>query len=266
MSALRVACRTPWGDEHDLVILRGHVIVPRQLGHDRSLWWLGDEHHPRLAVTSLSVLEQETGADLGLSPYCVPIERWNRVAREESWLPVVPISASAGSFVDGPGVTDLPASAQLDSVPIPRRAARPMDLDLDTDGPHLTFRNRPHAGSHAVSRVFGGFRQLVVIGLLGTAIVACLYYVISAALWLWNLRNGMTGGETQEGVMLILAGLLFSALTGLCRERVRAPSGDRVLPYRYDARERQPVLYTLLDAYRLGITLQLLAFAGLIVW
>jgi hypothetical protein len=41
---------------------------------------------------------------------------------------------------------------------------------------------------------------------------------------------------------------------------------DRVVPHGCDARERQPVLYTLLNAYRLGITLQLLAFAGFLVW
>jgi hypothetical protein len=53
----------------------------------------------------------------------------------------------------------------------------------------------------------------------------------------------------------------------LFKERLRTRTSDRVVPSRScDARERQPVLYTLLNAYRLGITLQLLAFAGFVVW
>jgi hypothetical protein len=80
MSALRVACRTPWGTQCDLVVLRGHVIVPRELAHARALWWVRDEKHPGLAVAPLSVLERQTGAEIGLSPYCVPVERWNEAA------------------------------------------------------------------------------------------------------------------------------------------------------------------------------------------
>jgi hypothetical protein len=267
MSALRVACRTPWGDDYyDLVVLRGHVIVPRYLGHDRSLWWLGDEHHPHLAVTDLSVLEEETGAELGLSPYCVPIERWNEVARQEPWLPMVPASVTAGSFVQQEGVTVLPASPQLESLAIPRRAVNPLDLDRDVHDARLTFDRPLHVASDALSRLFGALRRLVVVGLLGAAILACVYYLLAATLWLWSLRNGMTGGKIQDGIMLIVSAALFSAVTGVVRKRFRIPSRNLVLPYRYDARDRQPLLSTLLDAYRLGITLQLFAFAGFIVW
>jgi hypothetical protein len=268
MSALRVACRTPWGEEHDLVILRGHVIVPRYLGHDRSLWWLGGEHHPQLAVTYLSVLEQETGAELGLSPYCVRVERWNEAARTESWLPVIPASTAAGSFARRARITVVPTSPALESLPIPRRPAGPVDLDLDlnADPRHLAPGERLRAGSHAVSRLCSGLRQLVVLGLLGAAILACVYYLVAAALWLWSLRSGMTEGKIQDGVVLLVVALLFSAVTALFRRRVWTPSGGPVLPDRYDARVRQPVLYALLDAYRLGVALQFLAFAGFIVW
>src|SRR4051812_26600301 len=89
MSALRVVCRTPWGTQRDLLLLRGHVIVPRKLAHVRALWWLSDEHHPCLAVAPLSVLERQTGVKIGISPYCVPVERWNEAAKAEPWLPVV---------------------------------------------------------------------------------------------------------------------------------------------------------------------------------
>src|SRR5215218_1269891 len=66
MSALRVACRTPWGSQCDLLVLLGHVIVPRQLSHIRALAWLSDEHQPRLAVEPLSLLERQTGAEIGI--------------------------------------------------------------------------------------------------------------------------------------------------------------------------------------------------------
>jgi hypothetical protein len=267
MSALRVACRSPWGEEHDLVVLRGHVIVPRLLGHDRSLWWLGEEHHPRLAVTLLSVLEQETGAELGLSPYCVPVQRWNKAARDDPWLPVVPTTGTGGSLAREPGVTYVPVSPRLSSLPIPRPEVRAVDLDFGGGRPRLVAGNRLRAGSDAISRLFGALRQLVLAGLLGAALLACVYYLIAATLWLWSVRDGMTGAKIQDGIVLVLVALFFSAVTGLFKERLRTRMSDRVVPpHSCDARERQPVLYTLLNAYRLGITVQLLAFAGFLVW
>src|SRR4051794_6730557 len=88
MSALRVACRTRWGDSHDLLVVQDHVIVPQLLGSVPSLWWLADEHYPRVAVTLVGAFEEQTGASLGLSPYSVPRERWNEGASAERWLPI----------------------------------------------------------------------------------------------------------------------------------------------------------------------------------
>jgi hypothetical protein len=65
--------------------------------------------------------------------------------------------------------------------------------------------------------------------------------------------------------MLIFAALLFSALTGSFRARFATRQGIRALPYRVDGRARQPVLYTVLDGYRLGIALQLLAFGAFVI-
>jgi hypothetical protein len=80
------------------------------------------------------------------------------------------------------------------------------------------------------------------------------------------LRYGMTSARIEQGVALIVAALLFSALTGLFRERFATQHGIRALPYRRDRRERQPVLYIVLDGYRLGIALQLLAFGAFVIF
>jgi hypothetical protein len=258
MPVLRIACRAPWGAVHDVVVLQGRVIVPNNLGHDPSLWWLGDERHPHLAVTYLSVLEDETGAQLGLSPYCVPIERWNEAARCDSWLPMVPLSAVDGSLAQREGVTVLPTSPQLESLPIPRRA---VDPHQDGDQPGS---DRLRAASHAVSQLVGALRELVVGGILCAAIIACIYYLAAATIWLWSLRNGMTDAEIQDGILLIVAAVLFFTLTKAATKCLR-PS-DHVRRLRSDGGVIRPAHDRLLDAYRLGIALQISAFAGFVVW
>src|SRR5947208_1688329 len=118
MSPLRLICRTPWGEVHDLVALRGYVVVPEVLGHVPPLWWLSDEHHPRLVITEAAVLKHEMGVALGRAPYCVSVERWNQSARAEPWLPRVPRSVTAASM--GP-LSALPAeSSGLASLELPR--------------------------------------------------------------------------------------------------------------------------------------------------
>jgi hypothetical protein len=254
MSAQRVACRTPWGSQCDLLVLRGHVIVPRDLAHARALWWLSDEHHPCLAVEPLSVLERQTGAEIGVSPYCVPVDRWNKVARTESWLPVIPAGCEYGQCSD---VTSL----ELESLALPNPSSG-LDRELDRS---RSVGDRLREGTHAVSRLFGGLRRLIVVAALAIAVLACANYLAGTAVWLWNLRQGITSARVEQGLMLIFAALLFSALTGLFRERFATPHGIRALPYRGGGRERQPVLYTVLDGYRLGIALQLLAFGAFVI-
>jgi hypothetical protein len=131
MVAQRVACQTPWGEAHDLVVVEDRIVVPGALADMRSLWWLAAEHHPRLAVTALSVLERATGAALGLSPYCVPAERWNHAARADPWLPVVPLGREAGGIAsEAAGLAVAHASLRL-----PERATRPADAARGPNGP-----------------------------------------------------------------------------------------------------------------------------------
>ena len=256
MSALRVACRTPWGTHCDLVVLRGHVIVPRELAHARALWWVRDEKHPGLAVGPLSVLERQTGAEIGVAPYCVPVERWNEAARAEPWLPIVPVGCELEQS------SDITASLELESLPLPSPASGRLDRELDH---RRSAGNRLREGSYAVSRLLVGVRRVLVVGALAVAVLACANYLAATAVWLWSLQQGMTGASIEQGVMLIFAALLLSALTGLFRERVGTSHGIRVRPYRGDGRERQPVLYTVLDGYRLGVALQLLAFGAFVI-
>jgi hypothetical protein len=264
MSALRVACRTPRGDLCDLVVFQEHVLVPHQLGHLRSLWWLRDERHPRLAVTSLSAVEQQTVVDLGIAPYCVSVTRWNEAARREAWLPLLP--PPGGSTARRAEVTEIPTTPQLESFPLPRYESGSIDLDLEARGRHRAWGDRLRAGSYAVPLLFGGLRRLTVAGALVIALLACVYYLIGTSMWLWGLREGLTDARIQDGVVLIFTALLFSASTGLFRARVPAHEGFRVLPLRGAGRERQPLLYTVLDGYRLGVALQLLAFGAFVIF
>src|SRR3954462_2347041 len=114
MSVLRAKYRNPSRSKSTLRVLRSHVIFPRELGHVRTLSWLSDEQHPCLAVAPLSVLERQTGTELGMLPYCVPVERWNEAARIEPWLPVVPIGCESDQS------SDVTASVELESLPLPR--------------------------------------------------------------------------------------------------------------------------------------------------
>ena len=159
--------------------------------------------------------------------------------------------------------SDVTASPELESLPLPSPSSGRIDRELDHS---RSAGDRLREGSHAVSRLFGGVRRLVVVGALAVAVLACANYLAGTAVWLWNLRQGMTSARIEQGVVLIFAALLFSALTGLFRERFATPHGIRALPYRGDGRERQPVLYTVLDGYRLGIALQLLAFGAFVIF
>jgi hypothetical protein len=257
MSALRVACPTPWGTECDLLVLRGHVIVPRELAHARPLWWLRDEHYPCLAVPPLSVLERQTGAEIGISPYYVPVERWNEAARTESWLPLI------GAAYDRDHIPNVTASLGLESLWLPSPASGRIDRGLDQS---RSAGDRLREGSYAVSRLVRSVRRLVVAAAIAVAVLACANYLAGTAAWLWELRQGMTSARVEQGLVLILAALLLSALTGLFREHFATPHGFRTLPHRGDGRARQPVLYTVLDGYRLGIALQVLAFGAFVIF
>jgi hypothetical protein len=158
--------------------------------------------------------------------------------------------------------SDVTASLGLESLPLPRPASGRIDRELDQ---RRSAGDGLRQGSYAVSRLFGAVRRFVVAGAVAVAVLACANYLAGTAVWLWNLRQGMTSARIEQGVALIFAALLFSALTGLFRERFATADGIRTVPYRGDGRERQPVLYTVLDGYRLGTALQLLAFGAFLI-
>ena len=78
----------------------------------------------------------------------------------------------------------------------------------------MTIAERLLWGSRGVVELFLGIRQLLGLAGIGLALAACVYYVLGTAGWLWSLRDGITGGESQNGLVLILAALLFSGIRG----------------------------------------------------
>lgn len=256
MLAQRVACQTPWGEVHDLVVVESRVVVPGELADMRSLCWLGDEHHPRLAVTALSVLERATGAALGLAPYCVTAERWNQAARENPWLPEVRLGRhSTATAIDA---AELEVAAG--PLRLPKRATRPREAARGADQLGSAVLNRLQNGGDAVGSLFDVVRMPLRLVLQLAGVAAGAYYLLAAAAWLWALRNGMEGAEVQSGVVVLLVGLLLSGITRALWDR---PLSDVV-----DARAVRrvpPIVDTTLGAYRLGISLQVLAFAAFAV-
>jgi hypothetical protein len=256
MLAQRVACQTPWGEAHDLVVVRGRVVVPGALADMRSLWWLGSEHHPRLAVTELSVLERATGAVLGVAPYCVAVERWNQAAREDAWLPVVLGAHPSGFAPDAAGLTVAPASLVL-----PERTTRPHDAARGARRSRGAVLDRLQGGRDAVGSLLDIVRRPLRAVLQLAGVAAGAYYLLTAALWLWALREGMDSAEVQSGVVVLLMGLLLSGITQAMWNHAPNDLADAGA-----VRRVQPIVDTTLGAYRLGISLQVLAFAAFAVF
>jgi hypothetical protein len=251
MSAQRVACQGPWGNSYELLVLQGHVIVPRALGHIPSLWWLGDEHHPRVAVTLVSALEEATGADVGIAPYCVPTERWNIGAAPVPWLPQVPahVDASLGSLAGERWCEErysLPISAQVQV------------NDLDTK----RLRGL-HAGRQAAIAIFTSIRRLFAAGMVAALGLALAYYMMGTGAWLWELRHGISGRRTQDGIVILIFGLAAMTMARLLSGRMTRRSAR--LAGRWDVEKISSSLLTIVDGFRLGIALQLLAFGGFIL-
>src|SRR3954451_11019116 len=204
MSAQRVACRTPWGESHDLLVVHGHVIVPRTLGHVPPLWWLEDENHPRLDVALVGALEAQTGAVLGVAPYCVPSDRWNRGASAQSWLPHLPARETGGSFAPSPGSAPRSDCRQTDGFALPHRRYRVR--------PGRRHRDHLLAPRIAVSVLLEWPRRMLAAALLAALALALVYYLVATGLWLWDLRSGASGRSLQNGVVLIAAAVVVSSI------------------------------------------------------
>jgi hypothetical protein len=248
VSGVRLECRSPTGNLLEALAVGGFVLVPETLKAEPGMWWLEREGHPRLDAETSDALDRlAAGTHVRPWLYRVTAVRWNEAAARQPWLPAVPIVAADGGEL-GP---------QL--VPDRRADSREM-LSRSTSLP-----DRVCDGAAAVAALFGHATRAARFALTACALGASVYYVVAVAAWLWSLRDGMTPSETQAGVVLAGFALLATWITGRFEEQLVSASGVLVRRPRAEARRRQPLLHLVLDAYRAGVVLQLLAFAGFVL-
>lgn len=248
MSEARLECRTPGGNVFEALVVGGFVLVPEGLKHEPGMWWLERDGYPRLDVeTSHTIDRLMVDTQVGPWPYRVPVGHWNQAAARQPWLTTAPILAADARDLG----SRLAADRRVDSHEIVARFPSPGE--------------RLCQGAAAVVRLFGHATRAARFSLMAGALTACAYYVVAVAAWLWSLRDGMTAAEVQEGVVLAGFALVATSITGRLEERLVSSSGIVVRLPRAEGRRRQPFLHLVLDAYRLGVVLQLLAFAGFVL-
>jgi hypothetical protein len=253
MVVRRLSCRAPSGTEFPIVLLGDRVIAPETVYQEPGLAWLELERLPRLSMEASQYLERVIdGLRIGCWPFCAPVARWNRAADLYPCL-TVPIDGEAAYEVRS---SELRAPRQGDPMNLPGEPPQA--------GPDMTIADRLLLGSRGVVELFAGSRHLLGLAGIGLALAACVYYVLGTAGWLWSLRDGITSGEVQNGLVLVLAALLFSGITRTLRDRRATPKMPMLT--NVDRRDRQLVLYLLPDIYRAGVTLQLLGFLGFAIW
>jgi hypothetical protein len=248
VSEVRLECRSPTGNLFEALAVGGFVLAPETLKAEPGMWWLEREGYPRLdAETSCALNRVTAGNQVGPWAYRVPAARWNEAAVRQPWLPAAPIvAADASDF----GSRLMPE----------RRADSREMLSRST-----SLRDRVCDGAAAVAGLFAHTTRAGRFLLTACALGACAYYVVAAAAWLWSLRDGMTASETQAGVVNAGFALVATWITGRFEEQPVSASGVLVRRPRAEARGRQPLLHLVLDAYRVGVVLQLLAFAGFVL-
>ncbi len=208
---------------------------------------------------AIALEEVIAGLRLGWWPYCVSGERWNAAAAEHRWLPLAP-HGNRAVFEGEQGNVEDP---RLAGIPLPEIWS---DMPRHEDpSPTATLRERLQEGSKAVTHLFLWLRLAPRVLLCGASLLVCAYYVVAAIVWLWTLRDGITDTEIQSGVILIVTGLAAYWLTGLFEQRPIIHAGRSVRMARADARSRQPLLLLVLDIYRFGLGLQMLALATCIL-
>ncbi len=231
------------------------MVAPHALSREPGMWWLESEHHRRLDSEATRLLEDTVGVvHVGAWPYCVPTQRWNRAASQQRWLPVVRSASALGSSnaVATPfGWAPALANGGGEQAARPQRAT--------------PLRERVADGAGAVASLFEHLARAGRLMLTAGALGACAYYLAAVVVWLWALRDGMSSAELQGGAALAVGALVATWLTGRFEERL--VFGNKVLHRlpRSTARRRQPFLHVTLDAYRTGVVLQLLAFAGFVL-
>ena len=261
MSAIHLECRGPGGDDFAVVAVRGFVVVPESMRRQPGLWWLESENHPHLVIEDSNVLEDVIGPGrLGCWPYCVAAERWNEAAAQHRWLPRSP----------GPGREPedqqwrLIENARIEGVRLPSRRTDPTAFASER-APARSLVLRLERGSMAVSYLFAQTALVGAVLMTTLSLAVCAYYLAAVASWLWNLRNGISGREIQDGLVLLLGAFVATWITRRLASKRGVNDATRFrLP---DAAwgVRRPLVRLALDAYRIGVALQLLAFAGFAV-
>jgi hypothetical protein len=259
--AIHLVCSSPGGDHFEVVAVRGFIVAPEPMRRQPGLWWLESENHPHLAMEDSQVLKDAIDSrELGCWPFCVAAERWNEAAALHRWLPRSPTSDKEPEDAFQRVITD----SRIDALRLPRRRTERVSLETD----RTSMRSaavRLKQGSMAVAYLFGQAARVPAALLTTVLLAACAYYLAAVASWLWGLGDGIDAPEIQNGVVLILAGLIASWITGLFAPRRVSYDG---LGFRLPAvagLERQPLLHLALDGYKAGVVLQLLAFAGLVL-
>ena len=259
MVARRLSCRAPSGREFPVVLLGDVVIAPETVCKEPGLGWLELERLPRLSMEISQRLERVIdGLRIGCWPFCAPLERWSEAAKVYPCLAVAIDDEAEASVV---GTSELPSR-------VPGTPKYDIAMDLPGERPEAGFRvmtgGRLRSGSRGVVELFLGIRQLRGLVASVLALAACVYYALATIDWLWSLRDGLTGDEVQAGVVLILAALVVSEITRMLANRLAAPTMARSCIV--DSDDRQTVVSQLPSVYRTGITLQLLALLGFVIW
>jgi hypothetical protein len=259
--AIHLVCSSPGGDHFDVVAVRGFIVAPEAMRRQPGLWWLESESHPHLVMEDSKVLEDAIGSgQLGCWPFCVAAERWNEAAAVHRWLPRSPISDQEPEDPFQRVITD----SRIEALRLPRRRTDRMTLEIERASMRSPAERLQH-GFMAVAYLFGRVGRVPEALLTTVSLAACACYLAAVALWLWSLDDGIDGPEIQDGAVLILAGLIASWITGLFAPKRVSHDGLRFRLPAVAGRERQPLLHLALDAYRAGVVLLLLAFAGLVL-
>jgi hypothetical protein len=258
MVARRLSCRAPSGREFPIVLLGEVVIAPEMACKEPGLGWLELEGVPRLTMDVAQRLEGVVdGLRIGSWPFSAPLERWNRAAEVYPCLAIATDEEAATSVVESCEFVSSDLRMPNQDVAMDRGSLR------SQPGLGLMTGDRLRSGSHGVAELFIGIRRVLGLAASGLALAACVYYVLGTAGWLWSLGDGIAGDEIQSGLVLILAALVFSGITRVLARRL---SPTMTLSPTVGPDDRQTVVSQLPGVYRAGVTLQLLAFLGFVIW
>jgi hypothetical protein len=229
--------------------------------HEPGLWWLESEEYPHLGMEAATALQEAIASRrLGCWPYCLPEDRWNEAAKRTYWLPQTPVCAEFPLDARHRVITDR----GLEALELPTGRTDRQGPDTER-GASRTIRERLGDGSAAVGYLLEPIRRVPRIVLSIVSLITCACYLAAIASWFWTLHVGPESADVENGVVLLLAVLFLSWITSLFEERVLSDAGVLLRLPRGEGRERQPVLHLSLDAYRAGMVLQSLAFAGLLL-